>query len=143
MRTKIAIILFLAASLTGCKKFLEEDPKGLLVGDVAVSTVEGLNAQLAGSYQTIIGDWGTGFASAGPLAVTMGGDDITTHPGLNKADFREFDQFSVSSLNGRMQVLWNGLYKTIQSANNIIENASKVKGDAAASVSGTSSISNL
>ena len=127
----IFAICFTLLVLSGCKKFLQEDPKGLLVGDLAISSVEGLNAQLAGAYATVIGDWGNGFASAGPIGMSMGGDDVTTHSGLNKQDFREYDQFAVSATNDRMLVIWNGLYKTIQSASNIITNYQKVAGDKA------------
>lgn len=127
----IFVLCLLLAVMPGCKKFLKEDPKGILTGDAAISTVEGLNAQLAGAYSTVIGNWGYGFATAAAIAMSMGGDDLCTHPGLNKQSFREFDQFSVSSLNDRMTLLWNGLYKTIQSSNNIISNYSNVNGDKA------------
>ncbi|HEY4337425.1 MAG TPA: RagB/SusD family nutrient uptake outer membrane protein [Puia sp.] len=129
MKNKLIILFLLPALVSGCKKYLVEQPSGILVGNVAVSTVDGLNAQLAGAYSTVIGDWGNGFASAGPIGMSMGGDDVTTHPGLNKEEFREFDLFAVTSFNSRLLPLWNGLYKTIQSSNNIITNYSKVKGD--------------
>jgi hypothetical protein len=125
----IILLLLTAAILPGCKKYLEEDPRGIVIGDLALSSIGGLNAQLAGAYATTIGDWGSGFASAGPIGMSMGGDDVTTHPGLNKQSFREFDQFSVSSLNDRMTVIWNGMYKTIQSVNNIINNYQQIEGD--------------
>lgn len=128
MKNSIILLLVLAA-LPGCKKYLEEDPKGIVIGDLALSSVGGLNAQLAGAYATTIGDWGAGFASAGPLGMSMGGDDVTTHPQLNKQSFREFDQFNVSSLNDRMTTIWNGEYKTIQSVNNIINNYKDIPGD--------------
>jgi hypothetical protein len=129
MKNKLLIWVFIPAILSGCKKYLQEQPSGILVGDVAINTVDGLNAQLAGAYSTVIGDWGNGFASAGPIGMSMGGDDVTTHPGLNKQEFREYDKFVVTPFNSRMLTLWNGLYKTIQSTNNIINNYQTVKGD--------------
>ncbi len=126
---KLIMLIFIAAGAVGCNKFLEEKPQGILIGDVAISNVNGLNAQLAGAYSTLIGSWGSGFATAAAIGSSMGGDDVTTHPASNKADFREFDQFNVNSFNGRSSAIWNGCYKSIQSANNIINNYAKATGD--------------
>lgn len=125
-----AIIMTLAG-LSGCSKFLDENPRGLLSGSAAIEDESGLKAQLAGAYHTLIGSWDRGFATAAAIGTTMGGDDVTSHPESNKADFREFDQFNVTAFNGRSVALWNGCYKTIQSANNIINNHEGVTGDAA------------
>lgn len=130
MKTIYCFIIVALVSLSGCKKFLDEDPRGLLSGSSAIADESGLKAQLAGAYHTLIGDWDRGFATAAAIATTMGGDDVTTHPESNKADFREFDQFNVTSFNARSVALWNGCYKTIQSANNIINNYEGVTGDA-------------
>ncbi len=130
MKTIYFLIIIGLCSLAGCKKFLEETPKGLLSGEAAIADESGLNAQLAGAYHTLIGDWDRGFATAAAIGTTMGGDDVTTHPESNKADFREFDQFNVTSFNDRSVAIWNGCYKTIQSANNIINHYTEVTGDA-------------
>ncbi|MFT4024182.1 MAG: RagB/SusD family nutrient uptake outer membrane protein [Flavihumibacter sp.] len=124
-------ILFAAAALLlgGCKKFLEEDPQGIVIGEMALSNVNGLNAQMAGAYKSLAQPWDRGFADAAQFACAMGGDDLTSHPGLNKQDFREFDQFNVSALNARSNTIWRGLYKTIQSSNNIIGNYQNITGD--------------
>ncbi|MBX2922845.1 MAG: RagB/SusD family nutrient uptake outer membrane protein [Chitinophagaceae bacterium] len=124
----IMLIATVAGSF-GCKKFLDEDPRGLLSGDAAIADEDGLNAQLSGAYSTLIGSWDQGFATAAAIASTMGGDDVTTHPESNKADFREFDQFNVTSFNARSVALWNGCYKTIQSSNNIINNYATTAGN--------------
>lgn len=129
MKSKYLMIFLLIVGLFGCKKFLEEDPQGIVVSDVAVSNIDGLEAQLAGAYAAFVDGWTIGFASAGQIACAMGGDDLTTHPGLNKAEFREFDQFSVTAFNPRAYYVWAGCYKIIQCANNILNNYEKVKGD--------------
>ncbi len=59
----------------------------------------------------------------------MGGDDLTTISGGNKADFRQMDQFEVTSANPNIASIWNGCYKMIQGANNVIANAPKIIGD--------------
>lgn len=132
MKTIYILTLIALCSLSACKKFLEETPKGLLTGGSAIADESGLRAQLAGAYHTLIGSWDRGFATAAAIGTTMGGDDVTTHPESNKADFREFDQFNVTAFNARSVTLWNGCYKTIQSANNIINHYTETTGDAAA-----------
>lgn len=50
-------------------------------------------------------------------APTWAGDDITTHSGLNKGDFREFDQRNVNPSNSRLLSNWQNLYRIINNAN--------------------------
>lgn len=114
---------------TGCSKLLEEDPRGQLVGTGALKSLEGLTNALPGLYGPLQTTWGTGFGSGGTSAVVMGGDDLTTHGGWNKQFFREMDQFNVTAPNDRMSPIWNGCYKSIQNANNIIVNYETASGD--------------
>jgi hypothetical protein len=129
MKSKYLIIVFLLTALCGCKKFLEEDPQGVVVGDIAISNIDGLQAQLAGAYSAFVDGWTMGFATAGQIACAMGADDLTSRDGLNKQDFLEFDQFNVTPFNARANYVWAGCYKIIQCANNIINNYEKVGGD--------------
>lgn len=130
MKNILSLLLVTAALFLGsCKKFLEEDPQGVVIGDVALSNVSGLDAQLAGAYASLVQPWDKGFGDAAQFALAMGADDLTTHPALNKEEFRQCDQFNISAYNGRAVTIWRGLYKTIQSANNIIANYQNVTGD--------------
>ncbi len=129
---KNKIIIFLALLAIGCKKQLVETPLGQVVGNNAVSSVEGLNAALTGSYQPLMSTWGTGISTAELNAILMGSDDITTHPASNKAELREFDQYNVTNTNGRLQGVWQGFYKCIQGTNNIITNYKTASGNTAA-----------
>lgn len=54
-------------------------------------------------------------------APAWGGDDITTHRALNKADFREFDQRAVLSSNNRLLRNWNDIYRAIATINGVLE----------------------
>jgi hypothetical protein len=128
---KILCAFLLTASLAGCKDFLEEQPRGQVVGTNALTSVEGLDAALAGAYKGMTYTWVMGFTTSAVVGLTMGGDDVTTHPASNKADFREMDQLNVTSQNPRTVVIWRGCYKTIQGANNIINNYQKTTGDKA------------
>jgi hypothetical protein len=126
---KIIAFSFLLLS-TGCEDILSEDPRGALTGTTALNSVEGLEAALTGAYKPLTITWGTGFATAATVAVLMGSDDLTTHSGSNKQDFREFDQLQVTGLNGRITPIWSGCYKSIQGTNNIINNYKNTAGDA-------------
>jgi hypothetical protein len=125
-----SILVFSAIILSfSCKKFLDEESRGALVGVGALGSQQGLEAALTGAYKGWANTWGSGFIHATAIGATMGGDDVTTHKASNKADFREFDQFVVSATNQRTQALYRGCYKAIQGANNIIANYQNTKGD--------------
>ncbi len=120
---KKILVLFIATSLLfSCKKSLTEDPRGQISGENALNSLNGLNAALVGAYKPLSNTWTSGFATAALNATLMGSDDLTTHPGSNKQEFRDLDQFSVSNLNSRVFQIWSGTYKSIQGANNIINN---------------------
>jgi hypothetical protein len=128
---KIVNVFLATLLLAGCKDFLEEEPLGQIVGTNAIASVEGLDAALTGAYKGMTYTWVMGFTTSATVGFTMGGDDITSHPASNKQEFRELDQLNVTSQNGRTAIVWNGCYKTIQGANNIINNYQKAKGDQA------------
>jgi hypothetical protein len=127
---KKILIVIIVLVLTGCSDLLEETPKGQVLGDMAVSSVEGLEAALVGAYKPWTNTWTSGFNTAALNAIVMGSDDLTTHKASNKAEFREFDQFNRTALNSRMGVIWYGCYKAIQGANNVINNYEALLGDA-------------
>jgi hypothetical protein len=126
---KKLLLIFLAVTLVaGCKGYLEEDPTGLLYGPNVLSTQAGLESALTGSYKGLASQWSTGFLHPSANGAVLGADDVTTHPASNKADWREFDQFNVSTTNQRSGAVYNGCYKAIQGANNVINNYSKTVG---------------
>jgi hypothetical protein len=128
---KKIIIYVLLAGLTACSDFLEEDPKGAIIGTNAISNVEGLEAALTGTYKGLLRTWSRGFLTSSMQGFVMGGDDLTTLAGGNKSDFRQEDQFVVTSGNSHIAQIWNGCYKTIQGANNILSNYQNTSGDKA------------
>lgn len=129
MKKYIFLFFFTPALLSGCKKFLEEDPRGQIVGSNAITDISSLDAALTGAYKGVARTWVRGFLNASTQGFSMGGDDLTTMSGGNKAGFRELDQFEVTASNGHIAMIWNGCYKMIQGANNVISNAPKIKGD--------------
>ena len=126
---KKLLIIALAAALTaGCRGYLEEDTTGLLYGPNVLSTQDGLESALTGAYRGLGSQWSYGFIHPSANAATIGSDDVTTHPASNKADWREFDQFNVSTTNQRSGAVYNGCYKAIQGANNVINNYANTVG---------------
>ncbi len=125
---KIAIIFLAVMLVAGCKGYLEEDTTGLLYGPNVLSTQAGLESALTGSYKGLASQWSTGFIHPSANGAVLGADDVTTHPASNKADWREFDQFNVSTTNQRSGAVYNGCYKAIQGANNVINNYTKTVG---------------
>ncbi len=131
MKNSIAILMLGIAFFTySCSDFLEEDLGAQITSDSgALSNESGLLAALAGAYKPLTRTWQSGLGNASTQAILMGSDDLTTHKASNKADFREFDQYKVSQQNGRLPFVWNGAYKSIQGANNIIANYQKATGN--------------
>ena len=130
MRTLIIYLFFLCVSFAGCSDFLKEDPNGLVVGTSAISNVQGLDAALTGTYKGLLRTWARGFLTNGSLqGTTMGADDLTTLTSGNKQMYRQFDQFNVTNLNNISLQIWNGCYKTIQGANNVIDHYKGITGD--------------
>ncbi|RRA98890.1 RagB/SusD family nutrient uptake outer membrane protein [Larkinella rosea] len=125
---KILLFAFVAVLGAGCKNYLEEDTTGLLYGPNVLSTQDGLESALTGAYRGFANQWGYGFIHPSANAATIGSDDVTTHPASNKADWREFDQFNVSTTNQRSGAVYTGCYKAIQGANNVINNYTKTVG---------------
>src|SRR6185437_1284667 len=129
MKMKYLISSFLLAPIfglmiPGCSKQLKEDPKASLTPGTYFHTQNDLDAAVAGMYLVLAHDGSWGFTSK--ETSYFGADDLTTDPGLNKGDFRQFDELSGASDNSSLPNQWNGPWQTIYNANNIIENYAKV-----------------
>ncbi len=108
---------------------LEENPLGSLVNDSFFKTESDLEAAVTAAYRPLVQDpWG-GFGSTRMWIPLMGADDLTTLPGGNKGDFREFDQFNPTNINPALiGAAWRNPYDMIYAANNVLENYEKVDG---------------
>jgi len=116
----IPFAMFGLLVMTGCQK-LNEDPKATIVPSSYYNTTADLEAALAGVYEVYAYDGVLGFTSR--MTTYFGADDLTTDPGLNKQDMREFDRLSGTSQNGSLAVynVWRGIYQ----ANNLLANYQK------------------
>jgi hypothetical protein len=125
MNKKYLIPIALISWLTfaGCEK-LNEDPKASLTPQTYFQSQSDLDAALAGVYSVLSYDGSYGFTSR--MTSYFGADDLTTDPGLNKADMRDFDRLSGSSSNGGMLAGYQGPWRCIYQANNLLANYQKV-----------------
>jgi hypothetical protein len=119
----IPIILLASLSIVGCEK-LNEDPKASLTPQTYFKTQSDLDAALAGTYSVLSYDGAFGFTSR--MSAYFGADDLTTDPGLNKANMRDFDRLSASSSNGDVLASYQGPWNCIYQANNLLANYQKV-----------------
>lgn len=120
----ISILLALLATV-GCQK-LDEDPKGNLT-PASFTSQKDLDAAVAGIYEVYAWDGAYGFTSR--MTSYFGSDDLTTDPGLNKQDQRDFDRLNGSSTNGSMNAEWEGPWRAIYNANSVIANYEHIKSD--------------
>jgi len=113
-------ILFIAIFwLSSCSDFLDENPKGRILGVESITDVKQLDAALTGAYFPLENMYVTGLTTAGAICAMAGADDITSITGSNKANILEFDQFNVNNLNDRAREIW-GIHKSILNANMVI-----------------------
>jgi hypothetical protein len=123
---RLIIISIIGCSFVSCE--LKENTEGVLAADSFFSTVQDLDASVSAAFNAInVGTTGkiSSHLYSSPL---MGSDDITTHPALNKAPSREYDQFNATSINVN-DYTWVRSYKCILVTNVVIENYKKVSGD--------------
>lgn len=118
-------ILILLVVVMGCgKDFLKEDPKGQYVGTGAISDGTTLEQLLIGAYGPIQSVFWVGQTDGGFINILGQADDICAIP--KKAELAEFNTFTVSDANNRIINLWQGLYRSIQNTNGILEYALKI-----------------
>ncbi|MDF2430832.1 MAG: starch-binding outer membrane protein SusD/RagB family [Mucilaginibacter sp.] len=115
--------LFALIVISGCTK-LSENPKATLTPGTYFKTQSDLDASVNAMYIQLARDGAWGFTSK--ETSYFGADDLTTDPGLNKADMRDFDRLSGNSANQSMLSEWQGPWAAIYQANNVLANYAKV-----------------
>lgn len=126
---QINILAFLSAALlSGCQK-LKENPEDALVRESFFKTEADLQSAVTAVYFPLVSNPFSSFGSTRVWVPLMGGDDLTTHPGSNKQNFRDFDRFAGSALNGDMKTAaWSVPYQVVKAANTVLLNYHQVKG---------------
>src|SRR5690606_22846612 len=108
---------------------LEEDMSGTLVTEAFFTSEADLQAAVTATYYPLVSQPWNGFGSTRIWAPLLGADDLTTLPGGNKQEFKEFDTFGATPLNGT--ATWSGWrvpFQIVYAANNVINNYHKVEG---------------
>jgi starch-binding outer membrane protein, SusD/RagB family len=118
MKAKYYMPLALMA-LTACTK-LKEDPKADLTPGNYFQTQSDLESAVAAIYQQYSYDGAYGFTTR--MTSYFGGDDLTTDPGLNKGDMRDFDRLQGGASNASLVAEWAGPWTAIYQANNVLAN---------------------
>lgn len=116
--------VFLATTLSSCEVFDldEETPSKSELEIRPYATIDELELGVNGIYgQLRSAAWMTTFYVNG-----WSGDDMTTHKASNKADFREYDQRSVTSLNSRTADNWGAVYSMVRAANTVFQNIENI-----------------
>jgi hypothetical protein len=105
--------------MISCKKdFLKEETFGLIRPADYFKTTSDLEKCVNALYSNA----NLMYNESGAMVACMGGDDITTQAGGNKAAYLQFDIFNAQDNNDRLKISWNGYYGTIKQANVIITN---------------------
>ncbi|MGZ3754672.1 MAG: RagB/SusD family nutrient uptake outer membrane protein [Mucilaginibacter sp.] len=129
---KLVAILFFATivSYQGCKKsFLNVNPAGNVAATQFWQTQADATSAVSAMYANLH-EW-TNIAFA-PIAVeSMGSDDVDKGSTPTDASFmNDFHNFSANSGEGQISDFWGGEYKTINFANQILDNVPGITMDA-------------
>ena len=115
--TKNIFIAFIIASMAvSCT--LEENLSDAKLDPSALNSPEALEAAVAGMYR----QFEEANKNSQSFIRAYGGDDVTTHSGLNKQGFRDSDQMKMTSLTAGVEWSYTPAYAVIKEANNIITN---------------------
>ena len=125
---KLKYILFSAlissVFFSSCQD-LEEDPRSRLTPESFFNTPQELEGAIAAMYRKLAPDDAYGFT--GGMTSYFGSDDLATHAGSNKGDFRDFDRLQGGAGNASMTNQWNAQWKSIYQANAILSVIDNVK----------------
>ena len=124
-----AIIVLMV--FTSCQDFLEEDTSGTFVTDAFFTSEADFDLAVNSIYSSLVSTANSNFS--GPaggrigqnafFSPHMGGDDVMSHFGLNKAPYRNVDAFQATATSVTLPKLWNTYYETIYRANIVIQAA--------------------
>jgi len=121
--TNILAIILVSISFS-CTD-LDEDPGRTQLGPDALTSVPALNNLVTGTYRSMFeaSKWSDYWL------VSYGGDDVTTHSGLNKLGFRESDWRDQSHTSDRTLMAYEQSYKVIANTNVAINAQDAIQGD--------------
>ncbi|WP_299602868.1 RagB/SusD family nutrient uptake outer membrane protein [uncultured Aquimarina sp.] len=120
----IATLLMISIGMTNSCADLDPDLTEFNVPPESFANLSELETSVFGLYGLVR----TAAVFTTFYSPSWAGDDITTHSGLNKGDFREFDQRNVSATNARLLNNWRGMYNIINNTNIILSRVDALQG---------------
>ncbi len=124
MRLIFGIVIFVTIGTVNSCAELDPDLTEFSVPPESFASLEELRTSVFGLYGLVR----TAAVFTTFYAPSWAGDDITTHSGLNKGDFREFDQRNVNATNARLLNNWRGMYNVINNTNIILSRVDALLG---------------
>ncbi len=110
--------------ITGCKKFLDQQPITDVSAEVAFSDVPSAYKALAGAYSRLVGDAGFGIRLS--LYYTVDTDEMQGPGGAVDNDRRDLARYSATSGNAQITNPFNQLFTGIEFSNICIANIPKM-----------------
>lgn len=118
-------VILLGLFFNSCED-LDEDLSGTLVTSSFYSDEKDLEMAVTGIYNAYATNMeGDAYQSNRFYSPIMGGDDVISHFGSNKAPFRDIDIFAATSNNINLDKVWEALYRGILRCNTLIKYAPK------------------
>ncbi|HQS53868.1 MAG: hypothetical protein B7Y15_03520 [Bacteroidetes bacterium 24-39-8] len=120
----ILATMVLLMVITGCKKFLDQQPITDVSAEVAFSDVPSAYKALAGAYSRMVGDAGFGIRLS--LYYTVDTDEMQGPTGAVDNDRRSIARYSATSGNAQITNPFNQLFTGIEFSNICIANIPKM-----------------
>lgn len=122
MRTKF-LYLFYIVLFTSCSSFLEVDPRSSISGEGIIKDETSANAAISGVYDALRSYYSVDYQSIAYLS----GDNVQWTG--SQSQVQEFINNRVNPENSTIASTWNGIYTTINRANNVINTLDNYEGD--------------
>ncbi|GGZ86131.1 RagB/SusD family nutrient uptake outer membrane protein [Algibacter mikhailovii] len=117
------VVLFLALISVSCSE-LDVEPKGQFTPDTFFTTQADLDGAVAGLYRPLV----THSQYTQIALPAMGGDDLTSETGGNKANFAAFDTYKYDpTINWLNEFTWTPMYQLVYRANTIINSYQNIE----------------
>ncbi|MGE4587581.1 MAG: RagB/SusD family nutrient uptake outer membrane protein [Mangrovibacterium sp.] len=120
---KYQIMLGLIIILSSCNedKFLDIDPTGRQTSDSYLKTDEEVKSAIVGVYNAMQNNFSNGSWASVFFIKNLPADDCMA--GSSEGDqtgYQNIDDFAIQTDNAKLELIWSNFYKTISSANTII-----------------------
>jgi hypothetical protein len=120
MKLKYITLLLLTVAFSSCKKFLEVEPRASISDDATIIDKASVETAVRGVYNAARSYYSVDFQSIAYLS----GDNVQWTG--SQSQVQEFVNHKVSPENSTINSVWNGIYVSVNRANNVIEKVPSV-----------------